>query len=1075
MKPRRQAQAVPAKRQNAKCMGTLCNRRLWWCLLLILPYALSAQKNPATATSSSRGIIPNPALFQGLQWRCIGPFRGGRSVAVCGVPQQPQIYYMGSTGGGLWKTEDAGITWFNISDPFFQSGSVGAIAIADSDPNIIYVGMGEHAVRGVMTSQGDGLYASTDAGQTWKHIGLPMSKHIAAIRIHPADPQTVYVAVQGALYSPSQERGVYKTTDGGLTWRRLLYVNEFTGACDLSMDARNPRILYAGMWDHQRTPWSIRSGGPGSGLYKTTDGGETWFKLSDGLPQEMGKVAIDVSKADSKVVYANIEADNGGVFRSDDGGRTWRLTCSQRQTIARAWYFTEICADPQDASTVYVLNDPLLKSIDGGKTFEEVATPHPDQHSLWINPANPVNVIVGNDGGASVSFNGGKSWSSQYNQPTGQFYRVVTDNAFPYQVYGGQQDYSAIAIASRTQGAGIDGSDWHSVAGCESGFVALNPKNPELIFGGCYQGGISVYNTQTKHERDIMAVPVVGLGMDAHKLPLRFNWNAPIVVSPQQPDVVYHAANVVLRTTDAGMHWDVISPDLTRNEASKQGPGGAPFTKEGAGGEIYNTISYLACSPRQGGELWAGADDGLLHLSRNDGKTWSNITPPELGEALINCIEVSPHADGTAYVVATRYKWNDTQPLVFLTEDYGKSWQRITDGIGYDDYVRVVREDPKQKGLLYAGTESGLYISFTGGKYWHRFQLNLPACPVTDLTIRDNDLVASTAGRAFWILDDIGPIRQCMGRRMNGEAILFQPKPTYRFDANTPNYKIEGLGQNPATGVIVSYYLPTNMDTTTLYLQILDEEGHLVRQYASQSPKTPLEAGLPAPRTFPVRKGVNRFNWDLRRPQLPVIPDVVSPYGYYGSMVGPGQYTVRLITPADTLQQNCLLLADPRVEISFAAYAEHQQTLRQIESLIREVGESVLVVRDIRQQVAQLAFAANKVEDYADIISMSKRIVEKIDAWELQLIQIGLKTPQDAIGLEPRLYEELAALLRKADAAEPVVTQGLSDRLYQLSEQWSNYRQEMQDMLDNDLASFNALFKAKNVPAVILPKSVTYR
>lgn len=1062
-------------------MGILYTKGTWLFYCLVLPMVLFGQNKPSApdgaTTSPLTGGITNPALYQNLQWRCIGPFRGGRSVAVCGVPNQPQVYYMGATGGGLWKTEDGGINWRNISDAYFQSGSVGAIAVAEKDPNVVYVGMGEHPVRGVMTSHGDGMYKSLDAGKTWKHIGLNLSRQIAAVRIHPENPDIVYVAVQGAIYGPSEERGIYKSIDGGETWRKVLFVNNHTGACDLSIDWHNPRVLYAGMWDHQRNPWSIRSGGPGSGLYKSTDEGETWFKLTDGLPKQMGKVAIDVSRANPNRVYANIEAEKGGVFRSDDGGQSWIQTNSRRVTVARAWYYIEIFADPQDEETVYVLNDPVLKSIDGGKTFEEIHTAHSDQHDLWINPDAPNNFILANDGGACITFNGGQSWSTQDNQPTGQFYRVIADNRFPYYIYGGQQDNSTVAIASRSADAGISGADWYPVSGCESGFIAFNPDDPERVYGGCYLGQISVYDHATKMEKDVMAYPELGLGTLPRDMKYRFNWNAPIVVSPQQPQIIYQGGNVVFRSSDGGANWEIISRDLTRNDPEKQGPGGGPFTNEGAGGEVYNTISYIACSPLQQGLLWVGSDDGLVHLTRDDGKTWTNVSPPDLGEALINSIEASPHAPGTAYVAANRYRWDDLCPLIYVTEDYGAHWRKITDGIGSEDFTRVVREDPVQSGLLFAGTESGFYISFNKGKQWVRFPLNLPACPITDLAIHDNDLIASTSGRAFWILDDIGPIRQSMGRLLNGHVRLFAPKPTYRFDAATPPKPIAGLGQNPSTGVIISYYLPSDMDSIGLQLQILDSKGKLVRQYSNLVDKgfVTYEGGPEPPVVFPAKKGLNRFNWDLRREPVINVPGILLPVNYRGGLVGPGTYTIRLVTPKDTFEQTVEVLPDPRIKADPNSYEKQQEALTLIQETVRDIHLRVIAMREVKQQVDLMVSTLSKLDGFQELAGAGKNIGKKIDEWESLLIQPKQETYQDVINFPNKLNAELMTLLRKADTADPTLTQGVNTRLKDLLGKWAAARQTMQSILDNDIAAFNELHRNKNIPAIVVPGIASFR
>ena len=623
--------------------------------LLVLPITMQSQRRKKNTPPPP---IVQDSMFHGLKWRNIGPFRGGRSVASSGVVGQPMTYYMGTTGGGIWKTVDDGITWKNVSDDFLKTGTVGAIAVAESNPNIVVVGMGEHAARGVMTSMGDGLYKSTDAGKTWNHIGLDKTRHISDVIIHPTDPNIIFVSAQGAQYGPSPDRGVYRSTDGGSTWGKVLSVDNKTGASSLSMDMNNPLILYAAMWEHRRYAWTMESGGKGSGLYKSTDGGSTWKKMKEGLPKEFGKSGISVSRANPELVFAVIEAegDKGGVYRSDDAGKKWKQVNKDRINIARSWYYMEIFADPQDENLVYVLNAPVTKSIDGGNSFKSLSTPHGDNHDLWINPQDNSKMINSNDGGANVSNNGGRSWSSQQYQPTSQFYRVITDNLVPYNVYGGQQDNSAIAIASRTNGQGIDWKDWYSVAGCESAYLAFDPDNPEVVFGGCYQGIIEKWMRASREGKSIKEYPELALGNAPKDFKFRFNWNAPIISSPHDRNTIYHAGNVVFKSTDSGNSWDIVSPDLTRNDKSKQGPGAGPYTNEAAGGENYNTIMYLVESPHEKGVLWAGSDDGLVHITKDGGKNWDNVTPPSLQEGIVNSTQVTAQDPATANVAVMRSK-----------------------------------------------------------------------------------------------------------------------------------------------------------------------------------------------------------------------------------------------------------------------------------------------------------------------------------------------------------------------------------------------------------------------------------
>lgn len=1032
---------------------------LWVALLLL---ALPSGAQPSNAIDE--------ALFQDMQWRNIGPFRGGRCAAVAGLPHDPLVYYMGATGGGLWKTEDGGQSWFNISDGHFSTGSVGAIAIAPSDPNVVYVGMGEHPVRGVMTHHGDGAYRSVNGGKDWQYLGLPGSRHIAAIQVHPHNPDIVYVAVQGALYGPSRERGVYYSNNGGQSWQQLLFVNETTGACDLSMDPTNPRILYAGMWDHQRTPWQVRSGGPGSGLYRSADGGLNWEKLTNGLPAAMGKVGVCVSPANPERIYANIEAEEGGVFRSNDSGQSWEQVNNNRSTVARAWYYIEIVADPQDEETVYVLNAPLLKSVDGGTTFTGIDNPHSDQHALWINPNNPDIMILGNDGGATVTFNGGKSWSTQHNQPTGQFYRVIADNRFPYYLYGGQQDNSTVAIPSRAHKAGITAQDWYSVAGGESAFIAFDPDDPALVYGGSYQGQLTVYDHRTGRKKDIMAYPTLGLSKLPREMKYRFNWNAPLVAQPQNPGILYHGANVVLRTEDGGRSWRAISPDLTRNEPEKQGRGGVPYTNEGAGGENYNTISYLACSPHEAGTIWAGSDDGRLHLTRNEGRDWREATPPRLGEALINCIEVSPHNPAAAFVVATKYKFNDLRPLAFYTTDYGQSWTEITGGIAKEDFLRVIREDPVRPGLLYGGSEAGLYISFDYGRQWQRFQLNLPVVPVNDLVVKDNSLVAATSGRAFWILDGLEPLRQ-REKVAGGQAHLFPPAPAVRFSSETPDEAPAGLGQNPPDGALIYYFLPEKIDSTGFQLDILDGGGNLVRSYSNLPDEDfrKYEGGPKPELLLPAKRGVNRFYWDLRREPLPGVPGIFILGSYEAGMVAPGEYRLQLKMPGQIREQPLVVLPDPRVNACPKDYLEQQELLLSIEQAVRDIHRSVQQMQEVRQQVESLHSSLKKIKCTQELLDASQSIVNNIKKWEEKLVQPKQQTFQDVINFPNQLSAELLSLKQKVDAHNPVVTEGARIRLSELLAEWSQFKGQMQRIINEDIASFNRLYREYQVPAVILP------
>lgn len=1009
--------------------------------------------------------------FQGMQWRNAGPMRGGRSSAVCGIPQKPNTYFMGAAGGGLWQTEDGGLTWNNISDGFFSSASIGAIAVAPSDPNVVYAGTGEHSVRANMVFHGDGLYKSTDGGRTWKHCGLLHSRYIAAIRIHPQNPDILFVAVQGDVYAGSAERGVYRSEDGGRSWRRILYINPTTGAADLAMDHDNPRILYASMWDHQRTPWMIRSGGPGSGLYKSTDGGDNWEKLTNGLPASIGKAGVDVSKADPQRVYAVIEAENGGVFRSNDGGRSWSQINSDRITYARAWYYSKIVADPKHAETVYVLNAPLLRSIDGGRTFTSIENPHTDQHALWIHPEHPGTMILGNDGGATVTFNGGKSWSSQSNQPTAQLYRVIADNQYPYRLYAGQQDYGALAMISRSLGEGPREGDWHKIGPGESAFVAFDPRKPDEIFSTGYQGNINSFNTATQSIRDVMAYPTLALGGAPGDMKYRFNWSAPLTADPHQAGTLYHGAQCVLRTEDGGLSWKPISPDLTRNDLSRQGPGGGPFTNEAAGSENYNTLSYIACSPHQAGEIWAGSDDGLLHLTRNGGKQWQNITPPDLEEAFIQCIEVSPHHPGTAYVAALRQKFGDLHPYLFKTQDYGKTWTAVTQGLGLENLVHAVREDPVRPGLLYIGTHSGFYLSYDAGQNWIRFQLNMPVCPITDLTIADNDLIAATGGRSFWILDDLSALQQYRPTFGLPELGMVHPKPVFRGDASVAIPTLEDAYCASPPGMSIAYFLPPLPAEQEIRLQILNARQQVVRTFSSKADQTfqSYEGGPQAEPLLTVFPGLNRISWDLRRQSLPGVPKVHIHGDYRGGIVAPGVYTLRLISAGDTAIAQATVLPDPRTAFLPRDYQAQEEFLSELEHHIRDIHQSVYRMREVSTQIQHLIQYLDRAEEAQELVAAGQQVIQRIAEWETRIIQPLQKTPQDVINFPNRLSAELMDLKSRADSADPRLNQGMLARATDLKSQWSKERQDMQHILKRELDSFRSIFRQKDIPGLIIP------
>jgi|GEM_PF-4707 len=813
-----------------------------------------AHRGDGQRTAAARNASGfEPERWKALHWREIGPYRGGRAAAVAGVPADRGTYYFGSAGGGVWKSTDAGRAWHNVSDGTF-GGGIGAIAVAAWDPNVVYAGTGEETVRGNV-SEGDGMWKSTDAGKTWKRAGLADSRHIARIRVHPRSPDLVYAAVLGHLFGPSAERGVYRSSDGGATWKRVLYVDDGTGAVDLAMDPANPRVLYAGMWRVRRTPYSLESGGPGSGLWKSTDGGDNWTDLSRsaGLPKgTLGIVGVTVSLSDPDNVYAIVEAEGGGVFRSRDGGKTWQRTSADHELTQRAWYYGRIFADPADAESVYVVNVFFLHSKDGGKTWKPIRVPHGDNHDLWIDPADPRRMIESNDGGANVSEDGGRTWTPQDNQPTAQIYRVSTDNHFPYRIYGAQQDNSALRIPSRSAGGFEFGRPKLEItAGGESGYILADPRNPEVVYGGSYGGLLIRLNHATGEIRDVNPWPDNPMGAGAADLKYRFQWNFPIALSPHDPRVLYAGGNVLFKSVDEGQSWTAISPDLTRNDRSRQGPSGGPITKDNTSVEYYDTIFTVAESPLAAGVLWVGSDDGLVHLSRDGGAHWQNVTPAGLPPwSQINSIEASPLDAGAAYFAATLYKTDDDRPYLYKTADYGQHWTRIDDGIDRTHFARVVRADPVRRGLLYAGTQRGVYVSFDDGGHWQPLQLNLPVVPVTDLTVKEGDLVAATEGRGFWVLDDLEPVRELAADpKLSAAPVhLFTPRPAFR--TSTLFGDSSGEEQDPSSGAVIDYYLRDEpaAGQPPLKIEILDREGKLIHRYTAAKPGAGKPGGKPAGR-----------------------------------------------------------------------------------------------------------------------------------------------------------------------------------------------------------------------------------
>lgn len=1013
---------------------------------------------------STPAVVDFNEIYKPAKWRSIGPFRGGRSVTATGVVGDINTYYMGTTGGGLWKTDDLGLTWRNISDGFFKTGSVGAVAVSESDPNVVYVGMGEHAVRGVMTHHGDGVYKSTDAGKTWTKLGLDATQHIARIAIHPKDPNIVYVAAQGALYSHTSERGVYKSTDGGTTWKKILFVDDKTGCVELSLDMNNPRVLYAGMNEYGRLPWKVISGGDGSGIYKSTDEGATWKKIHTGLPKELGKMAVSVSRANSNKVYLLLESDSnkelGGLFVSNNAGESWSRVSDDHRLIQRAWYYIEVFADPKNENTVYVLSAPALRSEDGGKTWEDLSGTHGDFHDLWINPHNPRNMVIANDGGAAISVNYARTWSDQDNLPTAQFYRINVDNQFPYRIYAGQQDNTSVSIASRELGGwAITPRSWTYSAGGESAFLAFNPDDPRYVLGGSYEGTIEVLDTKAHAGTNIMAAPIQYLGMDAKDMKYRFNWNAPIIWSKHEPNTFYHGSQKLLRTTDMGKTWTEASPDLTRNEKSKQGKGGGPYTNEAVGAENYGTLSYVMESPHEKGVIWTGSDDGYVQLTRDNGATWQNVTPVGLQECLINAIEVSPHDKATAYIATTRYKFNDHTPALYKTSDYGKTWIKIVTGIPINAFTRVVREDDKRKDLLFAGTELGVFISFNGGKEWSPFQLNLPVTPITDLRIHQNDLIAATSGRSFWIFDDLTLIRQY---KPATEFHVFQPEDVILANGGSQmDGQSDGtnpyVGVNPATGAVLYYSLPELKSNEHIQLEIKDAQGNLVRSFTSlrDSLFQERDGGPPAEPTLSKEKGLNRFVWNLRYPTISGIAGTYMEASFRGHKASPGKYSVVLTAGNQTQTTSFQILPNPLYSIDAKTYEEYNATMLGMELAVSQMHKLVTSLHEKQLQLDKILEQLPAESKFESIKQEGAALSARMKQWDEDMVQRKSKAYDDVENFPNKFTADYLFLINQTESDLPRVNKPSLDLLAEYTAKWKLLEARANDFLQKDIPALN--------------------
>ncbi len=1055
------------------------------------------------------------SLLNAMTWRCIGPPRGGRVVAVAGDPRNLATFYFGAVAGGVWKTTDAGVTWHNVSDGFFKTASVGALAVSDSDPNVIYAGMGESTIR-LDVSYGDGVYKSVDGGQSWKHMGLADTRHIGKVRIHPKNPDIVYVAALGHAFGPNQTRGVYRSKDGGKHWERVLYKSDKAGAVDLTFDPHNPDILYASIWETYRNFWELSSGGPDSGLWKSADGGDTWTDISEnpGLLKGLkGKIGVAASPVKAGRVWALVEHADGALFRSDDFGATWQKMTDKQDLRYRPWYYSHVFADSQDADTLYILNLGMWKSTDGGKNFDEIATPHGDNHDLWIDPHNNQRMIEGNDGGACVSFNAGETFSTIYNQLTGQFYNITADNQFPYRVYGTQQDNSSISVPSNTNDGAIAWSDCYAAGTGESGFIAVHPEDANIVYVGAVGsspgggGALQRYDHRTGHIQLVNVWPEVYNGIGPKNLKYRFPWTFPIVFSPHDPNILYSTGNVVFRSQDEGMSWEPISPDLTRNDAHKLGPSGGPITKDTSGAEHYCTIATFRESPHEQGVLWSGSDDGLVYLSRDNGKNWQNVTPADLPEwSLVRTVEPSPHDPATLYLTATRYKLDDPAPYLYKTADYGQNWQKITEGIPADDYTRVIRADPTRQGLLYVGTETGLYLSLDDGAHWQRWQANLPVTPIWDLLVKENALIAGTHGRAFWILDDLTPLHQLNDAVEKASLHLFKPCPTYRllpdlfsaFSSGSEG-KSYGIGLGKAgisvtkksatghlettfldcgkgapQGVVVNFYMAEALaENTKASLAFLDGKDKLIREfkpkptdYDQQDDKE--KAMDPGP-WLPVGVGANRFLWDLHYPgATKVLGNKTAGASFIGPLVTPGIYHVRLTIGDRVLTEAFEVVNDRRVKTSQADLEAQLALLLQIYAKLSDAHKGITLLRDVLSQAKGWATRWAKKASSQTVVAAANALAEKLTVIESELILPGEQNDTFGLNEPARLNAKLASLIAIVGSADRAPTRQARELTAEYSAQIDAQLGQLQALLDSDVESLNSLIQEANLPAIMV-------
>ena len=1010
-------------------------------------------------------------LLQAMQYRLVGPFRGGRVLAVAGIPGDPQTYYFGAASGGVWKSVDGAAHWLPLFDKE-SVASIGSIAIAPSDSNVVYVGTGEGCLRGNI-SYGNGVYRSNDGGKTWTNLGLRDTRHIPKVLVDPRNPDVVLVAAMGHAFAPNTERGVFRTTDGGRNWAKVLFVDDRTGATDLSFAPGNPNIVFAAMYQAQRQPWSFTSGGPGSGLYRSTDAGATWKHLEgNGLPAGLlGRIGVSVSGADSNRVYALIEADNGGLYRSDDGGDKWERVNDDERYRQRAWYFSHIFADPKNADTVYTLNTGMFRSTDAGKTFTLLPAPHGDHHGLWIDPANPQRMINGDDGGATISIDGGKNWTPQMNQPTAQFYHVAADNRFPYYLFGAQQDNTALATAAWSDFGLIGMRNWYEVAGGESATLAPDPRDGNIVYAAGQ--GAARFDKHTEQAADISPWPIDFAGHGVADFPHRFQWTEPILFSPHDPNVLYTAGEVVFKSTNQGKTWTAISPDLTRNDKSKQQASGGQIQLDNTSAEYYDTVFALAESPLEKGLLWAGSDDGLIHITRNGGGSWQNVTPSAMPEwGTVSIIEPSPHSAATAYAAVDRHRLDDFKAYIFQTSDYGKTWTQISAGIPDGDYVRAVREDPKRAGLLYAGTETGVWFSIDAGAHWQKLKLNLPTVPVHDLIVKNDDLAVATHGRAFWVLDDLTPLRKLAPADVNAQSRLYAPRPAYRLRFPDALDRRQPAGENPPPGAIVYYYLKA-VPKDEVKLEILDTQGNVVKSYSSV--KKEEDAG-PAEwpdvqhqsETLPTQAGLNRFYWDLRYERPVKVPGTFyeTDIPPKGAMALPGTYQVRLTVVGQSQTAPLELRLDPRIQIPRADLEKQFDLERQLTRRLTSLHNAVNEIRDLRAQINSLEQRYKSVAAWEPMKPVAADLLKKIGAVEDKIIQAKMKSTEGDLRFPTMIDEQLIYLNWSVDSTDAAPTGSQQQLFAELSEKLQAQLNVWDQILSQDLTGFNKAAEKQKITLV---------